>query len=108
MSDDTNKMEFEDFVVESMKYKTLLTKKHKNREKYTPNNPKKIISVLPGTIIEIMVKPGDLVTSGDPLLISESMKMNNIVATPIDGTIKKVHIKIGDRIPKNTLLIELE
>jgi biotin carboxyl carrier protein len=63
---------------------------------------------MPGIILEIQVKPGDVVSKGDTLLILEAMKMENAILSPKDGVIKSVMSETGDTVDKNKLLIELE
>jgi biotin carboxyl carrier protein len=61
---------------------------------------------MPGLVIDLKVKTGDVVKTGDPLLILEAMKMENILKSPGDGTIKNVKIKKGDSVEKGQVLIE--
>jgi biotin carboxyl carrier protein len=61
---------------------------------------------MPGLIIDLKVKSGDVVKSGDPLLILEAMKMENIIKAPGEGVVKTVKIKKGDSVEKNQVLIE--
>jgi biotin carboxyl carrier protein len=61
---------------------------------------------MPGLIIDLKVKNGDTVQSGDPLLILEAMKMENIIKAPGEGVVKTVRIKKGDSVEKNQVLIE--
>ena len=63
---------------------------------------------MPGTILEIEVKPGDAVKVGDKLLVYESMKMENDVEAEHDGVIKRVFVKPGDRFAAEAPLIEFE
>lgn len=100
--------EFVDFAVTARKYKTQLTKKYLNRKVWIDPNPFDIQSFIPGTIIEISVKEGDVVEEGAPLLILEAMKMQNRIQMPFTAKIQKVNVKVGDRIPKDMLMIELE
>lgn len=60
---------------------------------------------MPGLIMEILVKEGDVVKKGDNLLILEAMKMENIIKSAGEGTIKTVRIQKGERVEKNQLLI---
>jgi biotin carboxyl carrier protein len=89
-------------------YQTRLSSKFKNRIKYEPVDPKKIMNFIPGTIIDILVKPGQEVKQGDVLLIIDAMKMQNRLKCHMDGKIKSVRVKKGDRVAKGTLLAELE
>lgn len=61
---------------------------------------------MPGLIIDLKVKDGDRVKAGDPLLILEAMKMENIIKSPGDTTVKSVKVKMGDSVEKNQVLIE--
>src|SRR3954447_11937636 len=59
-------------------------------------------------IIEISVKPGDVVEIDDPLLTLESDKASMEVPSPSAGTVKEVLVKVGDRVGKDKLIIRLE
>jgi len=61
---------------------------------------------MPGLVIDLKVKAGDAVKAGDPLLILEAMKMENILKSPGDGIIKNVKTKKGDSVEKGQVLIE--
>lgn len=63
---------------------------------------------MPGKILEVMVKTGDLVKAGDTLLILEAMKMQNAILASTKGVIKKVLVKEGENTSKSDLLIELD
>lgn len=90
------------------KYKTRLTKKFLSRKQYQPPNPKCIISHIPGTIKELLIKEGDMVKIGDELLNFEAMKMLNTITAPMDGEIAKIMVKSGQIVAKNVLLIEFK
>ena len=59
-------------------------------------------------IIEISVKPGDIVKLDDPLITLESDKASMEVPSPSAGTVKEVLVKIGDRVGKDFLFARLE
>lgn len=99
---------FQNLAIDDVSYKTKLTRKFLMRKPYEPIDLKKIISHMPGTIIEIKVKVGDLVKKGDILLVVESMKMYNNVRAPFNGKIKKIHVALGQKIPKSELYLEFE
>ena len=63
---------------------------------------------LPGTIVEVMMKPKKKINAGEPLLILEAMKMKNSIVSSIDGKVLKVHVKKGQLVSKNEVLVELE
>lgn len=89
-------------------YQTRLSTKFKNRAKYKAADPKMVFNYIPGTIIDILVSPGQEVKQGDLLLILDAMKMQNRLKCQMDGKIKSIRVKKGDRVSKGTLLIELE
>lgn len=94
--------------IDDVAYSTRLTKKFRERKKYQPNDPKKVIAFIPGTIAAIFVKKGSKVVYHDKMLGLEAMKMINEVLAPMDGIVKKIHVKKGDIVSKNQLLLELE
>lgn len=63
---------------------------------------------MPGKIIEIFVKPGDVVKSNKPLLIMEAMKMENEMRAARDVRIKEILCKQGDSVETGAVLIKLE
>ena len=66
-----------------------------------------IKSGMPGKIVEILVKPGDLVQENDLLLIIEAMKMENEIRAEKAGKIKKVHVKEKQNIEAGATLLSL-
>jgi len=63
---------------------------------------------LPGTILEILVKPGEKVEKGQTVLILEAMKMENSVLAPKEGKLKTLEVKAGDLVSKEQFLFEVE
>lgn len=61
---------------------------------------------MPGLIIDLKVNPGDEVKVGDPLLILEAMKMENILKSPGEGKVKSVKVEKGQSVEKGQILIE--
>ncbi|WP_165212486.1 acetyl-CoA carboxylase biotin carboxyl carrier protein subunit [Streptococcus tangpeifui] len=50
---------------------------------------------MPGTILKILVNPGDTVSENQPLMILEAMKMENEIVASSAGTISAIHVKEG-------------
>ena len=94
--------------IEGTVYSTLYTKKFENRKIYKPDDPKKIVSFIPGTILKIFTSENKELDAGESILILEAMKMRNKVTMPFPGKIKKIHVKEGDTIPKNFLIADIE
>ncbi len=65
-------------------------------------------SGMPGKIISVLVKEGDKVEEGTPLLIMEAMKMENEMKASGEAVIKKVLVNPGDNVETGALLIEYE
>lgn len=63
---------------------------------------------MPGLVLRIHVKEGDHIKKGDPLLVLEAMKMENVIKSDSEGIIKKINAIERQAVEKNTLLIELE
>lgn len=101
-------VKYEKFLLNGVEYKTLLTQKWLNRKKWEEPNPYLLESHIPGTILHIHVKEGQEVKEGDLLLVLDSMKMENKLVAPFAGKIKKINVVPGARIPKGTLMIEME
>jgi len=67
----------------------------------------KITAPMPGTILDVRVKPGDAVKRGDILVILEAMKMENEILAPQDGTIASVNISKGSSVNSGDLMISM-
>ena len=95
-------------IIHGEEYKTLFSTKFENRKKWVKPDIKKVLSILPGTVLEISVKTGDEVVKDDVMLVLEAMKMKNVYYFPLTGKIKSVNVKAGDRIPKGFIMLEYE
>lgn len=73
----------------------------------TPTGPT-VNAPMGGKVIEIMVKPGDTVKKGDPLLIYEAMKMENEISSDVAGVVKRLYVKVGDVVGTDAVLVEFE
>lgn len=62
---------------------------------------------MPGNILDVRVKVGDVVKAGDILVILEAMKMENEILAPQDGTVASVGVNKGDSVNVNDLLVSL-
>jgi biotin carboxyl carrier protein len=62
---------------------------------------------MPGLILKIMVTPGQEVKKGDPVLILEAMKMENVFKAPADAVIKEIKISERAAVEKGQVLVTL-
>lgn len=74
----------------------------------TANNIDAIEAPMPGLILDITVAEKKEVKEGDALLVLEAMKMENVITSPRDGTIKSIAVNKGDAVTKKQLLIQFE
>ena len=66
-----------------------------------------VIAPMPGTVIKVLVSPGDRVEAREPLVVLEAMKMETPLAAPYAATVAAVHVAEGDRVAGGALLVEL-
>ena len=66
-----------------------------------------IRSPMPGKILEVCVAEGERVDIGQPLLLLEAMKMENVIESNGTALVEKVHVQSGDMVDQGQLLIEL-
>ncbi len=100
--------ELKNLIIQGAVYKTTFTKKFENRVNWEAPNENLLYSFIPGTIIDIFVKPKNKVKEGQTLLLLEAMKMQNQVRMPFDGEIVKIHVKKDEVIPNRHLMIEIK
>jgi biotin carboxyl carrier protein len=94
--------------IDTSLYKTRISSRFANRKPYKPTDPHMILSFIPGTVLDILVKPGQRVRKGDDLILLDSMKMQNQLKSTMDGKIKTILVRKGDRVSKGMVLIEVE
>lgn len=63
---------------------------------------------MPGLVLEVLVETGQQIEKGDQLLILEAMKMENLIKSPSNLTIKSIEVKKGDKIEKGQALLYFE
>ena len=63
---------------------------------------------MPGTVVEIKVKPGDEVEKGKPILVLTAMKMEMVVNAPVSGTVKNLIVEKGMKLEGDDLLMDIE
>ena len=61
-----------------------------------------------GKIISVEVKVGDKVKEGDVLCVLESMKMENPILSPVDGTVKEVGVKEDQVVKPGETIVVIE
>ncbi len=64
-------------------------------------------AVMPGVVVDVLVKPGDTVAKGASLLILSAMKMQNEIGAPTDGVVAEVHVATGQTVSAGVKLVTL-
>lgn len=89
-------------------FSTTLNKMYRERKPYQPVDVRRIVSFMPGTLIEFNVKAGEQVGKGQQLALFKAMKMNNKILAPMDGRVKALCVQPGETVAKNVMLLEME
>lgn len=72
------------------------------------DGPGTILSPMPGKILDVKVKDGDVVTKGAPLIVMEAMKMEQTIAAPRDGVVANLNLREGDQVTGGAVLLTIE
>lgn len=93
---------------ENGSYETTFTPKYRAQKAWTAQDPREILSFIPGTITSLDVKTGDKVKKGDKLLMFNAMKMENTLYAPQDGVIDHLCVTVGQAVPKGVTLVKFK
>lgn len=108
MDKEKKKQRLSTLIIDGGEYLTTFSEKYKNKKPYRENNPDLVRAFLPGTIVEILTKPGKKVQEGEVLVILEAMKMRNSIVAPHDGNVKKIFVNLGQLVSKNFVMVEMD
>lgn len=91
----------------------ILTKLAAELSKYMPEKAEEdtssiLRSPMPGAVVAVSVKPGDMVAEGQEICVIEAMKMQNSLVAAKTGKVKAVHCKAGETVGEGDELVELE
>jgi biotin carboxyl carrier protein len=102
------KVKYKTLVIDDVAYKTLYHTKYEKRKKYELPNPRVLRSFLPGHILKVLVKEGDVIKKGTGLCVLEAMKTESVIRSTVNGTVTKIHVQKGSVVPNNALLMEFD
>jgi 3-methylcrotonyl-CoA carboxylase alpha subunit len=72
-------------------------------------SPNSLLSPMPAKILRVLVEPGDVVKKEQPLVVIESMKMETVIRSPVEGAkVKKVAHEAGEVVGAGVELVEFE
>ena len=77
-------------------------------EKVPPDMSKFLISPMPGLLVSVAVKEGDVINAGQELAVLEAMKMENTLLAERDGVVSRIHYKAGANLAVDDVIMELE
>ncbi len=77
-------------------------------EKKAPDTSRLLLSPMPGLLSSVIVDPGQEVKAGEPLVIVEAMKMENVLRAERDGRIAAIRAKPGDSLAVDDVILEFE
>src|ERR1044072_4074926 len=63
---------------------------------------------MPGLVLKVLVEPGQTIHKGDPVLVLEAMKMENVFKSAADAIVKAIKVAPGTAVEKGEVLIVLE
>lgn len=103
----TFKLDDEQFDIQlEDQYDALIQKMGFNKS--AGNDSKKMSAPMPGIVLDVLKKEGDIIEKGENVLILEAMKMENVLKAPSDGTIAKIEVSKGEAVDKGQMLIVME
>jgi biotin carboxyl carrier protein len=69
---------------------------------------KQISSPMPGLVLKVLAAEGDEVTEGQPVLVLEAMKMENVLSAPTAGVISEILTQAGKNVNKGQVLVKFD
>ena len=70
--------------------------------------PGHVTASMPGVIVEVLVKIDDEIKAGDPVLITEAMKMETEIQAAVSGKVVAIHVVKGDSVTPDETLVEIQ
>ena len=67
-----------------------------------------LVTQMPGRVLALLVSAGQQVSKGQPLVVTEAMKMEHTLSAPHDGTVAELLCQVGDQVAEGTELLRLD
>ena len=67
-----------------------------------------VTAPMPGKVVALLVNAGDEVKAGQPLVVTEAMKMEHTLTAPRDGRVAELLCRVGDQVPEGAELLRIE
>jgi geranyl-CoA carboxylase alpha subunit len=68
----------------------------------------KVRAAMNGRVVAVLVRPGERVAAGQPVMTLEAMKMEHVHAAPISGTISAIDVAEGEQVTTGRIVVEIE
>ena len=77
----------------------------KKPEQSEQSNPGDLLALMPGKIIKVLVSEGQKIKMGEPVIIMESMKMEQTIVSSADGVIESLNVSEGETIEVGSVML---
>ena len=67
----------------------------------------KVCAAMTGRVVAILVKPGEIVAAGQPVMTLEAMKMEHVHAAPIAGIVSAIDVSEGEQVTAGKVVVEI-
>ena len=74
-------------------------------EQSEQSNPGDLLALMPGKIIKVLVSEGQKIKMGEPVIIMESMKMEQTIVSSADGVIESLNVSEGETIEVGSVML---
>jgi geranyl-CoA carboxylase alpha subunit len=68
----------------------------------------KVRATMNGRVVAVLVKPGEHVAAGQPVMTLEAMKMEHVHTAPIAGVISAIDVVEGEQVTTGRIVVEIE
>ncbi len=72
------------------------------------SGPQRLVAPMPGKVVRVLVKAGDLVAARQPIVVVEAMKMENELRAGREGTVAEIHVREGMSVDAGALLLVIQ
>ena len=86
----------------------VLSEKPQGKKGKLDNIPEEVTSPMPAVVSSVLVKEGESVSVGQPVITVSAMKMETTLSAPYSGIVKKINVKEQDKVMPGEILIEIE
>ena len=73
-----------------------------------PAHAGQVSAPMPGKVVALLVNAGDAVKAGQPVVVTEAMKMEHTLTAPRDGRVAELLCRVGDQVPEGAELLRIE